>query len=124
MWAYPHPTRLPPTPRALTIRCEWPSRGTSPRKFCCRRTRLRQVDLSALPKVFGQRGQDPVEHALALPLREAIVAVLVRRVTPRQVRPRRSRWKRGRITPTEQPRPNSRSGQGQTPADARASARC
>ena len=112
MWAYPHPTRLPPTPRALTIRCEWPSRGTSPRKFCCRRTRLRQVDLSALQKVFGQRGQDPVEHALALPLREAIVAVLVRRVTPRQVRPRRSRWKRGRITPIRAATPQLPFGAG------------
>lgn len=52
---------------------------------------FRQVELSALPKVFGQRGQHSVQDTLPLPLLEAIVACLIRRIPPREIRPRSSR---------------------------------
>jgi hypothetical protein len=52
---------------------------------------LGQVQPSALPKIFGQRGQHPVQDALALPLLEPVVARLIRRIAPRQIRPWRAR---------------------------------
>ena len=46
-----------------------------------------QVHLAAPPKVLGQRGKHSVEHALPLPLLEAVVARLRWWVAPRKVRP-------------------------------------
>jgi hypothetical protein len=52
-----------------------------------------QVDLAVLLKVSGESGQDGVQNAAALPLLEAVVARLIRRVAAREIRPRRSRAK-------------------------------
>jgi hypothetical protein len=53
--------------------------------------RLCEVELSALVQVLRQRFQNAVEHAVAFPLLEATVTGLVRRVSARNVGPRRAR---------------------------------
>ena len=52
--------------------------------------RLGQIQLSSLPQVFGERREDPVQDAFALPLLKAVVACLGRRIPSWQVRPGRS----------------------------------
>ena len=48
-----------------------------------------QVQLSALLQIAGESGEDRVQDPLALPLLEAVVARLIRRIAARQIRPRR-----------------------------------
>ena len=52
--------------------------------------RFGEVDLAALVKVSRQRGEDPIEHAFALPFLEASKARRVRRIATGHVRPRSS----------------------------------
>jgi hypothetical protein len=52
-----------------------------------------QVQLSATTQVLGKRSKDLFESAVADPTLKPPVAGLVRRVAPRQVRPRRPRAK-------------------------------
>ena len=49
-----------------------------------------QIDLPAVPQVFGEALQQPIEAARALPELEAAMARLVRRIARRQVVPRRA----------------------------------
>lgn len=52
--------------------------------------RFGEVDLPARMKISCDRGEDLVEHALALPLLKPTEARRVRRVATRHVRPRRT----------------------------------
>jgi hypothetical protein len=49
------------------------------------------IDLPAIPQVFGEALEQPVETPCALPELEAAMAGLVGRITRRQVVPRRAR---------------------------------
>src|SRR5512143_915349 len=49
-----------------------------------------EVDLSALVEISRESAKDLVENTFPLPLLEASMHGLIRRVAPRQIRPRRS----------------------------------
>lgn len=59
--------------------------------------RFGQVELAALVKVSRESGESPVQNALALPLLEAVMARLIRRVATRQVCP----WRTGAQDPQD-----------------------
>ena len=50
-----------------------------------------EIDLPAIPQVFGEALQEPIEAARALPQLETAMAGLVRRIARRQIVPRRAR---------------------------------
>jgi len=52
---------------------------------------LGEVELAPLLKVASEREQNLIEHAFALPLLKTPMASLIRRIAPRQIRPRRAR---------------------------------
>jgi hypothetical protein len=51
---------------------------------------LAQIDLAAIAEIFGEALQQPIESAASLPLLKPAMARLIRRIAPRQVRPRRA----------------------------------
>jgi hypothetical protein len=50
--------------------------------------RFGQVNLPALVKVSRESGENAVQNILALPLLQAVMARLIRRIAARQIRPR------------------------------------